>query len=111
MVRTIIEDKTAIISIEKNIISENVDILEDKLNYVKNAGALNFIFDFHNIEYMCSSALGIIASTLRVSAENGGVVYFCSLTKQLKKLFDATKFLTIVNISDNVDDALKNIGN
>ncbi|MEI0604183.1 STAS domain-containing protein [Brachyspira alvinipulli] len=111
MVRTIIEDKTAIINIEKNIISENVDILEDKLNYAKNAGALNFIFDFHNIEYMCSSALGLIASALRVSAENGGTVYFCSMTSQLKKLFEATKFLTIVNISDNVDDALNNISN
>ena len=30
MVRTIIEDKTAIINIEKNIISENVDILEER---------------------------------------------------------------------------------
>ena len=47
MVRTIIEDKTAIINIEKNIISENVDILEDKLSYAKNVGALNFIFDFY----------------------------------------------------------------
>lgn len=109
MVRTIIEDKTAIINIEKNIISENVDILEEKLNYIKNAGVLNLIFDFHNIEYMCSSALGLIASALRLSGENGGVVYFCSLSKQLKSLFEATKFLTIVNIADNVDEALKNI--
>ena len=109
MVRTIIEDKTAIINIEKNIISENVDILEEKLNYIKNAGVLNLIFDFHNIEYMCSSALGLIASALRLSGENGGVVYFCSLSKQLKSLFEATKFLTIVNTADNVDEALKNI--
>ena len=109
MVRTIIEDKTAIINIEKNIISENVDILEEKLNYIKNAGVLNLIFDFHNIEYMCSSALGLIASALRLSGENGGVVYFCSLSKQLKSLFEATKFLTIVNTAENIDEALKNI--
>lgn len=109
MVRTIIEDKTAIINIEKNIISENVDILEEKLNYAKNAGALNFIFDFHNIEYMCSSALGLIASALRVSGENGGSVYFCSLSNKLKALFEATKFLTIVNTANNVDEALNNI--
>ena len=109
MVRTIIEDKTAIINIEKNIISENVDILEEKLNYVKNAGVLNLIFDFHNIEYMCSSALGLIASALRLSGENGGVVYFCSLSKQLKSLFEATKFLTIVNTAENIDEAFKNI--
>ena len=109
MVRTIIEDKTAVINIEKNIISENVDILEEKLNYAKNAGALNFIFDFHNIEYMCSSALGLIASALRVSGENGGSVYFCSLSNKLKALFEATKFLTIVNTASNVDEALNNI--
>ena len=44
MVRTIIEDKTAIIHIEKNIISENVDILEDKLSYIKNLGVSNLPF-------------------------------------------------------------------
>ena len=109
MVRTIIEDKTAIINVEKNIISENVDILEEKLNSVKDAGVLNFIFDFHNIEYMCSSALGLIASTLRVSGENGGVVYFCSLSKQLRALFEATKFLTIVSTADNANEALSKI--
>lgn len=109
MVRTIIEDKTAVIDIEKNIISENVDILEEKLNYVKNAGVLNFVFDFHNVEYMCSSALGLIASALRVSGENGGVVYFCSLSKQLRALFEATKFLTIVNTADSADEALNKI--
>ena len=38
MVSTVIEGKTAIINIEKNIISENVDILEEKLNYIKDAG-------------------------------------------------------------------------
>ena len=109
MVRTIIEDKTAVIDIEKNIISENVDILEEKLNYVKNAGVLNFIFNFHNVEYMCSSALGLIASALRVSGENGGVVYFCSLSRQLKALFEATKFLTIVNTAESTDEALNKI--
>ena len=36
MVSTVIEGKTAIINIEKNIISENVDILEEKLNYIKD---------------------------------------------------------------------------
>lgn len=109
MVRTIIESKTAVINIEKNIISENVDILEEKLNYIKDAGALNFIFDFHNIEYMCSSALGLIASVLRVSMENGGSIYFCSLSKQLTALFEATKFLTVVDTANNVDEAFNNI--
>ena len=109
MVRTIIEDKTAIIHIEKNIISENVDILEDKLSYIKNLGISNFIFDFHKTEYMCSSALGLITSILRISSEKGGKVYFCSLTSQLKKLFEAMKFLNIVNTAANIEEALNKI--
>ncbi|MEI0560554.1 STAS domain-containing protein [Brachyspira pilosicoli] len=109
MVSTVIEGKTAIINIEKNIISENVDILEEKLNYVKDAGILNFVFDFHNIEYICSSALGLIASALRVSGEKGGKVYFCSLSTKLTSLFEATRFVTIVNTAKDVNEALSNI--
>lgn len=109
MVSTVIEGKTAIINIEKNIISENVDILEEKLNYIKDAGILNFVFDFHNIEYICSSALGLIASALRVSGEKGGKVYFCSLSTTLTSLFEATRFLTIVNTAKDVNEALSNI--
>lgn len=109
MVRTIIEDKTAIIHIEKNIIYENVDILEDKLSYIKSLGVFNFIFDFHKTEFICSSALGLIASILRIASENVRVVYFCSLTSRLKNLLEATKFLTIVHTANNVDEALKNI--
>ena len=109
MVRTIIEDKTAIIHIEKNIIYENVDILEDKLSYIKSLRFVNFIFDFHKTEFICSSALGLIASTLRIASENVRVVYFCSLTSRLKNLFETMKFLTIVHTANNVDEALKNI--
>lgn len=108
MVRTIIDGKNAIIHIEKNVISENVDILENKLSYIKESGAINFIFDFHNIEYMCSSALGIIAQTLRIASEKGGKVYFCSLSSPLKALFEATKFMSIVSTASSVEKALEN---
>ena len=67
------------------------------------------MFDFHNIEYICSSALGLIASALRVSGEKGGKVYFCSLSTKLTSLFEATRFLTIVNTAKDVNEALSNI--
>ena len=42
-------------------------------------------------------------------SEKGGKVYFCSLTSQLKKLFEAMKFLNIVNTAANVEEALNKI--
>lgn len=107
MVRTIIEYNTAIIHIEKNIVSENVNILLDKMNALKEHGIRNYIFEFHNTEYMCSSALGIIAQTLRLSGETSGKVFFCSLSAPLKSLFEATKFLSIVSQAENAEEALK----
>ena len=109
MIHIIIEDKTAIISINKNIISENVNIFEDKLNYAKRVGSLNFIFDFNNIEYICSYALDLITSILKVSIENGGKIYFCSLSSKLKNLFEVEKILDIVKTANNIDKTLSNI--
>ena len=109
--RISIEDnnKIAILYVEKNIISEDVDDLEDKINSIKEANVSNLIFDFSNVEYMCSSALGLIASTLRFASENNGSIYFSSLSKQLESLFEAIKFLPIVNVSKTSQEALESI--
>lgn len=106
MVRALIDDNIAVIHIEKNVISENVNLLESKVNYAKDNNVNIYIFDFHNIEYICSSALGIIAQTLRLSADGAGKVYFCSMSDKLKMLFEVTKFLSIVSTANTVDEAL-----
>lgn len=106
MIRTIIDTNTAIIHIEKNIISENVELLETKISEAKSDSIINFIFDFHNTEYLCSAALGVIAQILRVTSEDSGKVIFCSMTVKLKELFIATKFLSVVDSADSLSDAM-----
>ncbi len=107
MIRVLVDGNIAVIHVEKNIISENVGLLEEKIKEAKEKDARIYIFDFHNVEYMCSSALGIIAQTLRVSSEVDGKVYFCSLSQKLEMLFDATKFLNIVEVAPSVEEALE----
>lgn len=107
MVRSVIDNDVAVVHIEKNIISENVDLLETKINDAKTSDTVNFIFDFHNTEYLCSAALGIIAQTLRVSYDNSGKVVFCSMTTKLEELFTATKFLLMVDSTSTLEDAMK----
>lgn len=106
MVRAVIDNNVAVVHIEKNIISENVELLESKINEAKTNNTGNFVFDFHNTEYLCSAALGIIAQTLRVSSEHSGKVVFCSMTTKLEQLFDATKFLLIVDSTTSLEDAM-----
>ncbi len=106
--RISIEDdkKIAIFYIEKNMISEDVDELEEKINSIRESNISSLIFDFSNVEYMCSSALGLIASTLRFASENNGSIYFSSLSKQLESLFESIKFLSIVNVTKTSQEAL-----
>jgi len=107
MIRAVIDNDVAVVHIEKNIISENVDLLESKINEAKTSDTVNFVFDFHNIEYLCSAALGIIAQTLRVSYDNSGKVVFCSMTTKLEELFIATRFLSMVDSTSSLEDAMK----
>ena len=106
--RISIEDdkKIAIFYIEKNMISEDVDELEEKINSIRESNISSLIFDFSNVEYMCSSALGLIASTLRFASENNGSIHFSSLSKQLESLFESIKFLSIVNVTKTSQEAL-----
>lgn len=106
MIQAVIDGKIAIIHIEKNLITENADLLDEKIANIRKNSVSNFIFDFHNIEFMCSSALGILAKTIREVSENNGKIYFCSLSGQLKKLFEATKFLSVVSVADNSKEAV-----
>lgn len=107
MVRAVIDNNVAVVHIERNIISDNVELLESKINEAKIHDAVNFIFDFHNTEYLCSAALGIIAQTLRVSFECSGKIVFCSMSAKLEELFTSTKFLRVVDSTSSLEDAMK----
>ncbi len=109
MISIKIDESIAIITIDENIVAENITIFEDLIEEMKETDYKSYVFNFAGVEYVCSSALGILASVLRKSYESSSTVYFCSLSKQLRNLFDMTKFLPMVKEAEKVEDLLGQI--
>ena len=106
MIKTKIDKDVVTINVGENIISENINLFEEKIDDIRFSDFKCYIFDFSNVEYICSSGLGILANVLRKSYETSSSVYFCSLTEPLRKLFDVTKFLTMVKEEKTIEDVV-----
>lgn len=106
MISIKIDENIAIITIDENIVAENITTFEEEIEKMKESDYKFYIFNFNGIEYVCSSALGILASVLRKSYESSSTVYFCALSEQLHNLFDMTKFLPMVKEAEKVEDVL-----
>ncbi len=103
------DENVAIITVDENIVSENITTFEDEIEKMKQSDYKSYIFNFSGVEYVCSSALGILANVLRKSYESSSTVYFCALSTQLRNLFDMTKFLPMVKEAKKVEDVLSQV--
>ncbi len=109
MINVEIDKKVSIMTIDENIVSENIADFENSIEKMTDSDPASYLFNFLGVEYMCSSALGILAQVLRKSFESSSTVYFCALSVQLRKLFDMTKFLPMVKEADSIDDILSKV--
>ena len=62
---------------------EITDIVEGGTNIV--------LVDFQDVTFMNSSGLGALVSTLRVVRSAGAELFLCSLSEQVKMIFELTK--------------------
>ncbi len=109
MISVKIDGNIALVTVDENIVSENISDFETRIESMKEETYVYYVFDFKGVEYVCSSALGILASVLRTALESSATVYFCSLSDPLRKLFDMTKFLTMVKEASDLDSLLSQL--
>lgn len=59
------------------------DVVEDGANII--------LVDFQDVTFINSSALGALVSTLKLVRSAGAELFICSLTEQVKMMFELTK--------------------
>ncbi len=69
---------------------EITDIVEGGTNIV--------LVDFQDVTFMNSSGLGALVSTLRVVRSAGAELFLCSLSEQVKMIFELTKMDRVFKI-------------
>jgi len=68
-----------------------VNSLRREISDVVEGGTNIVLVDFQDVTFMNSSGLGALVSTLRVVRSAGAELFLCSLSEQVKMIFELTK--------------------
>ncbi len=81
--------------------------LKNRVSHLVQENRVKLIVDMENVDFIDSSGLGSLVSSLRVVNERGGDVKVVGLQKQVRSIFELTRLHRIFGIFDDVEAATK----
>lgn len=88
------------------IISQNV---KDEVNQIMRKRDTKLIFDFTNIDFIDSSAIGSLISILKTSKENNNSFALTNVNKEVQDLLEIMQLNTIFTVYPTMEEALSKI--
>ena len=82
----------------------SVNQLRREISDLVEKGADIVLVDFQDVTFMNSSGLGALVSTLKVVRSAGSELFVCSLSDQLKMIFQLTKMNRVFKTFANQDE-------
>jgi anti-anti-sigma factor len=86
------------------------DELKSALNDLIAQGKFKVILDLAGVEYLNSSAIGILTVSHATMSAKGGKLILCNVNKSISNIFLVTKLSTIFLTEDNRNEAILAIG-
>lgn len=101
--------KVGVVKIDGRLDGSNANDLKNEFDeFLKEAK--NFVFDLIALEFIDSTGLGAIISSLRKVSELEGDIYIANLQEKPRMLFEITRANKLFNIFDDVDAAATAMG-
>ncbi|HOM04814.1 MAG TPA: STAS domain-containing protein [Candidatus Kapabacteria bacterium] len=86
---------------------EETDVLRDVLKKYAEEKKNKLIINFEKATYLNSTALGVLIAAHSNFAKRGGEIILCNLDKSLENIFIITKLITVFNVADDLQSAIK----
>ena len=86
------------------------DELKAAINGVLEQGKIKLILDFAGVEYLNSSAIGVLTVAHTAFGSRGGKMILCNVNKSISNIFLVTKLSTIFLTEETRNDAIHAIG-
>jgi len=80
--------------------------LKDQLQSLIDAGKTKVIIDLAEVDYMNSTGLGILISTLTTLKRAQGELKLANVTDKIQSLLTITKLVTVFDDFESVDEAV-----
>jgi anti-sigma B factor antagonist len=84
-------------------------IFHGKLHEIVSGGKKKVIVDLAKVEWMSSVGLGMLISALTTMKNNQGELRLAGVTKSIQSLLTITRLVTIFQVHENVEEALKSL--
>lgn len=81
-------------------------LLHDKLHELIEKGQKKVIIDLAKVEWMNSTGLGILISSLTTLRNSQGELKLANVTDKIQSLLTITKLVTVFEAFDSVDEAI-----
>jgi anti-sigma B factor antagonist len=101
------EKDVLIFSLEKEVVQEDVDVLQKKLLETLDEGGLKVVLDMSKCNYITSMGLSAIFHVKRKFNEKGGDIRIACINTLIKNLFSLTNLNKTISIYDSLEDATK----
>jgi anti-sigma B factor antagonist len=89
--------------------SGNVGIFKKNTGAIINSDVSAVILDFSQTKFIDSIGLGSLVSILKQTAHNNISIILCSLSPQVRQIFELTRLYRLFNIFESLEDAEKSI--
>ena len=107
----VIEEGIAIWKFNDEITFDNSNELkEESKRILANKDSNNLIIDLSQVPYIDSSGIGFVFSLFKFMRNRGGTVVIANANEKIKKVFEITKMKKVIKIYDNLEDAIKQLG-
>jgi anti-sigma B factor antagonist len=91
----------------KITLGEGTAALRNEVRNLLKEGNKKIILNLGEVNYVDSSGIGELVSAFTTTSNQGGKLKLLNLTKKLHELLSITKLLTVFEVYENEEEALK----
>ena len=91
------------------VLGQGDQMLKDKVRSLIFEGHKQIALDLAGVSYIDSAGLGELVSAHATVTRNGGRIKVCNLTKRVSDLLTITKLLTVFDVCDSKQQAVKEL--
>ena len=105
-------ENAAIVTFINEKILEDRDIQalqESIMSVIEQAGRINLILDFHNVQFLSSAALGLLIRISKKIYEQDGQLRLCSINPKIYEIFKITRLTKIFDIYQDIEGASESL--
>lgn len=88
---------------------KETDELRDKLKEISEKKENKLVVNLEKVTYLNSTALGTLISAHTSFVKKEGKIILCNLSKSIENIFVITKLTLVFDITETLDEAIKQI--